>query len=87
MTITASRYEAVHQGGPFKVAEYEVAPPGPNEVVVRNKAVALNPMDWKQLWGTLSSSFEKRIFHSESNRLLVDLWPVLWSWATVAGNR
>ena len=46
---TSTRYQAVKLGGPFERVEYDVPSPGPTEVVVRNKAVALNPLDWKQL--------------------------------------
>ncbi len=48
--VTGSRYEAVKQGGPFEVAQYELGPPGPNDVLIRNKAVALNPVDHKMLY-------------------------------------
>lgn len=47
--FNGSRYAAIKQGGPFEVLEYEASPPGPSEVLIRTKAVALNPVDWKQL--------------------------------------
>ncbi|KAJ6026464.1 uncharacterized protein N7446_004937 [Penicillium canescens] len=39
-------------GGQFVVQEAPLYTPGPNEILVKNKAVAVNPMDWKiQLYG------------------------------------
>ncbi|KAJ5766140.1 uncharacterized protein N7511_003756 [Penicillium nucicola] len=39
-------------GGQFVVQEAPMYTPGPNEILVKNKAVAVNPMDWKiQLYG------------------------------------
>ncbi|KAK3368605.1 chaperonin 10-like protein [Podospora didyma] len=45
------QYVAVKQGGPFQLAataDYPV--PGPDEICIRNRAVALNPLDWKNLY-------------------------------------
>ncbi|KAI4728086.1 zinc-binding dehydrogenase [Aureobasidium sp. EXF-10728] len=36
----------VTQGKPLEVKEAPYTPPGPNEVVVKNAAVAINPVDW-----------------------------------------
>ncbi|KAJ5306877.1 hypothetical protein PENANT_c003G01594 [Penicillium antarcticum] len=39
-------------GGQFVVQEAPMYTPGPDEILVKNKAVAVNPMDWKiQLYG------------------------------------
>ncbi|KAH8811071.1 chaperonin 10-like protein [Xylogone sp. PMI_703] len=40
---------AIQRGGPFKVSQVPVPSPGPNEVLVKIRAIALNPIDWKQL--------------------------------------
>lgn len=55
--VNGCRYEAVKQGGPFEVAEYELGPPEPNEVLIRNRAVALNPVDYKLLYVGASFQF------------------------------
>ena len=49
-TATATQYQAVQKGGPFTVASIPKPSPGPNEVSIRLKAVALNPLDWKKLY-------------------------------------
>jgi NADPH:quinone reductase-like Zn-dependent oxidoreductase len=36
---------------PFPVEQSEKGKPGPKEVLVRNKAVAVNPVDWMQQYG------------------------------------
>ena len=46
---TATQYRAVQKGGPFTVASIPKPRPGPNEVSIRLKAIALNPLDWKRL--------------------------------------
>ncbi|KAI9787345.1 MAG: hypothetical protein M1816_007631 [Peltula sp. TS41687] len=44
------RYQATQKGGPFALVGYaQPTTPGPNEVIIRTKAVGLNPVDWKQL--------------------------------------
>ena len=44
-----SRYQAVKKGGPFELVPASKPDVGKNEVLVKIKAVALNPIDWKQL--------------------------------------
>jgi len=46
---TIKQYVAVKQGGPFQLVEAEYPTPEPNEVCIRNRAVAINPLDWKSL--------------------------------------
>lgn len=46
---TATQYQAIRRGGPFTVASIPKPKPGPNEVSIRLRAVALNPLDWKRL--------------------------------------
>lgn len=46
----ASRYQAVKQGGPFELVRVPKADPAEGEIQIRMKAVALNPLDWKQLY-------------------------------------
>jgi NADPH:quinone reductase-like Zn-dependent oxidoreductase len=45
----ALRYQAVKQGGSFEVVPVEVPVPGAGEILIKLKAIALNPVDWKQL--------------------------------------
>ncbi len=47
--IMASRYQAIRAGGPFETIQIERSVPGAGEVLIRLKAVALNPIDWVQL--------------------------------------
>ena len=48
--ITSLQYQLVQKGGPFTVTSVIKPSPGPNEVSVRLKAIALNPLDWKKLY-------------------------------------
>ena len=48
-TPTATQYQATQRGGPFTVASIPKPRPGTNEVSIRLKAIALNPLDWKKL--------------------------------------
>ncbi|KAM7192077.1 GroES (chaperonin 10)-like protein [Naviculisporaceae sp. PSN 640] len=43
------QYVAIKQGGPFQIVEVDYPTPGPNEICIRNRAVALNPLDIKSL--------------------------------------
>ncbi|KAK0630880.1 putative alcohol dehydrogenase [Bombardia bombarda] len=43
------QYLATKKGGPFQVATASFPTPGPNEVCIRNRAVGLNAIDWKNL--------------------------------------
>ncbi len=44
-----SRYQAIKIGGPFETAQIDRPVPGAGEVMIRLKAIGLNPIDWKQL--------------------------------------
>lgn len=49
--LTATAVDLVYQ-------EREIPVPGPDEILVRNHAIAVNPIDWKrQVWGYAISSF------------------------------
>ncbi|KAF2098968.1 GroES-like protein [Rhizodiscina lignyota] len=48
-SIVSLRYHAVKQGGPFELVEVERPTPGPTELLINIRAVALNAVDWKQL--------------------------------------
>ncbi|KAL6716889.1 hypothetical protein ACLMJK_004801 [Lecanora helva] len=50
VTATTRQYQAVEKGGPFTFASIPKPAPGPHEVSIRLKAVALNPLDWKKLY-------------------------------------
>ena len=49
-TAVATQYQAIKKGGPFTVASVPRPSPGPDEVSICMKAVALNPLDWKKLY-------------------------------------
>lgn len=49
MAQTQQQYQAIRQGGPFELASVPIVKPKADEITVRLKAVALNPIDWKQL--------------------------------------
>jgi len=43
---------------PLVVEERPIPVPGPDQVVVQNRAIAVNPIDWKrQAWGFAISSY------------------------------
>ena len=44
------QYVATKQGGPFQIIRIEYPTPGPNEICIRNRAVALNQLDVKNLY-------------------------------------
>lgn len=44
-----SRYQAVKKGGPLEVVPASTPDVERDEVLIKIKAVALNPLDWKQL--------------------------------------
>lgn len=51
-------YLAAKSARPLQVQQAPVTSPGPNEVLIRNKAVAINPVDWaKQLAGDFVFSY------------------------------
>lgn len=45
----ATRYQAIRQGGPFEIVSASKPELERDEVLVSIKAVALNPLDHKQL--------------------------------------
>ena len=46
------------QGARLEVRDAPMPKPGPDEVVIQNKAVAVNPVDWKmQDWGLFVKSY------------------------------
>jgi NADPH:quinone reductase-like Zn-dependent oxidoreductase len=47
---TVLQYQATKQGGPFSVVPVPKTVPREKEVSIRLKAVALNPVDYKQLY-------------------------------------
>ena len=47
---TSLQYQATKQGGPFSLVSVPKTVPGEKEVSIRLKAVALNPVDYKQLY-------------------------------------
>jgi NADPH:quinone reductase-like Zn-dependent oxidoreductase len=47
---TIKQYVATKKGGPFAVVEGPYPTPGPDEICIRNVAVGLNPLDWKNLY-------------------------------------
>lgn len=47
MASNSAAWITESKGKPLKVSEAPMPKPGPHDVVVHNKAVALNPVDWK----------------------------------------
>ena len=47
MSKTSLQYQVSKQGGSFAEASVPYPAPGNNEICIRTKAVALNPLDWK----------------------------------------
>lgn len=47
---TIKQYVAIKKGGPFQLVTGANPTPGPGEVCIRNHAVGLNPLDWKNLY-------------------------------------
>jgi NADPH:quinone reductase-like Zn-dependent oxidoreductase len=47
--MTSTQVQLVKQGGPFEIVQSPKPTPASDEVVVKLKAVALNPLDWKQM--------------------------------------
>ena len=47
MSKTSLQYQLDKKGGSFAETSVPQPIPGPNEVCIRTKAVALNPVDWK----------------------------------------
>lgn len=40
------------------IQERKIPTPGPDEVLIRNHAIAINPIDWKrQAWGVAIASY------------------------------
>jgi NADPH:quinone reductase-like Zn-dependent oxidoreductase len=47
MSKTSLQYQISKQGGRFTEVSVPCPTPGPNEICIRTRAVALNPLDWK----------------------------------------
>ena len=47
MSKTSIQYQVDKRGGSFTETSVPHPTPGPNELCIRPKAVALNPLDWK----------------------------------------
>ena len=47
MSKTSLQYQLDKRGGSFTEASVPYPAPGANDICIRNKAVALNPIDWK----------------------------------------
>jgi NADPH:quinone reductase-like Zn-dependent oxidoreductase len=47
--MTGIQVQLVKQGGPFEIVQSPKPIPASDEVVVKLRAVALNPLDWKQM--------------------------------------
>lgn len=47
MASNSAAWITEKQGKPLKVSEAPLPKPGPNDVVVKNHAIAINPVDWK----------------------------------------
>lgn len=45
---TITQYQLQSKNGPFATVKTAYPTPGPNDVTIRNKAVGLNPIDWKK---------------------------------------
>ncbi|KAK4173222.1 chaperonin 10-like protein [Triangularia setosa] len=56
------QYAATRKGGPFQLTDAPYPEPGPNEICIRNRAVGLNPLDWKNL----------------HHGMMVDSWPEIF---------
>jgi NADPH:quinone reductase-like Zn-dependent oxidoreductase len=50
MAATVTQYQATQKGGPFALVSIAKPTPESNDVSIRMKAVALNPLEWKQLY-------------------------------------
>src|SRR2546429_3452255 len=50
-TMAEAAYQclAMQQGGPLKVQQVQIHVPGDDEVLIKIKAIAFNPIDWKQI--------------------------------------
>ncbi|KAJ9143082.1 GroES-like protein [Pleurostoma richardsiae] len=54
------QYQATKLGGPFAIVTVPEPKPGANEVIIRTKAIGLNPLDWKSLrFGVMVESWPK----------------------------
>jgi NADPH:quinone reductase-like Zn-dependent oxidoreductase len=48
MSKTSLQYQVLKQGGPLTKVSVPYPTPGPSEICIRPKAIALNPLDWKR---------------------------------------
>src|SRR5690348_6538215 len=49
-TTTGLQYQAIKLGGPFQLTSAPKTTPAAGEVLIKLRAVALNPVDWKLLY-------------------------------------
>ncbi len=47
MSRTSLQYQVLKQGGSFTQVSVQYPTPGPDEICIRTRAAALNPLDWK----------------------------------------
>ncbi|KAK0637048.1 putative quinone oxidoreductase [Bombardia bombarda] len=47
--MSINQFQAVQKGGPFRLVQAPLPKPGPNEVCIRPKVVAINAIDYKNL--------------------------------------
>jgi NADPH:quinone reductase-like Zn-dependent oxidoreductase len=58
MSKTSLQYQVLKQGGLLTKVSIPHPTPGPNEMCIRTRAVALNPLDWKsRTFGVMVESF------------------------------
>ncbi|KAE9366305.1 GroES-like protein [Stipitochalara longipes BDJ] len=58
MSKTSVQYQVLEKGGPLTKVIVPYPTPGPSEICIRPKAVALNPLDWKSLlYGVMVESW------------------------------
>ena len=67
-----SRYQAKQQGGPFEIVSVSKPVPAADEVLIKVKAVALNPIDAKQLYVISHNFFAPPL---QSFLILSPFWP------------
>lgn len=48
MAETTTQLHLLQKGGPFKIAQVPKTTPGPEEVLIRQRVIAFNPLDVKQ---------------------------------------
>ncbi|OAP62420.1 hypothetical protein AYL99_04623 [Fonsecaea erecta] len=58
---------------PFQVGPSEIGKPGPGEVLVRNRAVAMNPVDWMMQDGAYPAGSLPRILGNDVSGVVVEV--------------